>query len=90
MSYYKEQIPTIIANLKIAVSQCLNIIKQEIDDELADDKLHNALKGKRMATEDVKFYAKEIDLLTAEAKGEKLEEEKENHKNPSSKHIRIE
>lgn len=76
MSYYKEQIPEIIENLKVAVQQCLDIIKQEIDSTLADDKLHAALKGKRMATEDVKFYAKEIDLLDAESKGIVLEEQK--------------
>lgn len=88
MSFYKEQIPQIITNLKIAVKQCLNIIAQEIDADLADDKLHAALKGKRMATEDVKFYAKEIDTLQAEQDGKSLEPEVS--ENRSKKYIREE
>lgn len=86
MSYYKEQIPEIIENLKVAVQQCLDIIKQPIDSTLADDKLHAALKGKRMATEDVKFYAKEVDSLQNEALG--IEPESEGIVNKSRRHIR--
>ena len=87
MSYYKEQIPQIITNLKLAVKQCLDIIAQDIDAQLADDKLHAALKGKRMATEDVKFYAKEIDTLEAELSGKSLETET---LNKSAKYVREE
>lgn len=71
MSYYKKQIPEIIDNLKIAIDQCKEIISQNIDPTLADDKLHNVLKAKRMATEDIKFYAKEIDILNDELHGKK-------------------
>ena len=75
MGYYKEQIPAIIINLKIAVTQCMEIISQEIDATLNDDKLHAVLKAKRMATEDVKFYSKEIESLEAELSGKKNDNE---------------
>jgi hypothetical protein len=68
-TYYKQQIPSLISNIKIAINQCMDIISQEIDGTLNDDKLHAVLKAKRMATEDVKFYSKEIDLLEAELLG---------------------
>lgn len=75
MSYYKEQIPELIDKLKIAIEQCKNVISQEIDSTLNDDKLHAVLKGKRMAAEDVKFYAKEIDILQNEYLGIETESE---------------
>jgi len=73
MSYYKEQIPELIEQIKIAMQQCMSLISQEIDPTLNDDKLHAALKGKRVAVEDVKFYAKEIDALQNEMLGIELE-----------------
>lgn len=73
MSYYKEQIPDIIEKYKIAIEQCKMVISQPIDVDLADDKLHAVLKGKRMAAEDVKFYAKDIDVLESELSGKPLE-----------------
>lgn len=75
MSYYKEQIPVMIEKYKTAMKQCLDIIDQEIDGTLSDDKLHAALKGKKMAAEDAKWYAKEVDVLQNEFDG--TEEEKE-------------
>lgn len=75
MSYYKEQIPTIIEKYKTAMKQCLDIVDQEIDGTLSDDKLHAALKGKKMAAEDAKWYAKEVDVLEAELTGQKESEE---------------
>lgn len=44
-------------------------MEKDIDDSLADDKLHNVLKAKRMASEDAKYYAKEIEILENEANG---------------------
>jgi len=76
MSYYKEQIPEIIERLKTAIEQCKDVISQSIDVELADDKLHAVLKGKRMATDDAMFYAKQIDVLEAELSGKSLDESK--------------
>lgn len=70
MSYYKQNIPGIIEKCKAAMKQCLDIVDQEIDGTLSDDKLHNALKGKRMATEDAKWYAKQVDELEKEMNDE--------------------
>lgn len=77
MSYYKEKIPDIIDRLKTAIEQCLVVIAQPITTDLADDKLHAVLKGKRMASEDVKFYAKEVDILKAELEGTVIEADRE-------------
>lgn len=82
MSYYKEQIPIMIEKYKSAMSQCLDIIDQEIDGQLSDDKLHSALKGKKMAAEDAKWYAKEVDVLQDELEG-KEKEEKVTRTNPA-------
>lgn len=87
MSYYKDQIPTIIEKYKTAMTQCLDIIDQEIDSTLSDDKLHSALKGKKMAAEDAKWYAKEVDMLENELSG-KIEETEQ--KSVAKKHIRTE
>ena len=76
-SYYKDSIPRLIEQYKLAAEQCLNIVGQEIDDELSDDKLHNVLKAKRMAGEDAKYYAEQIDTLENERNGiDTTEEEK--------------
>ena len=75
MGYYKEQIPILIENIKTAIEQCHNVIKESIDIDLSDDKMHAVLKGKRMAVDDVKHYAKEVELLEAELLGVKLETE---------------
>lgn len=64
-----------IEKYKNAVEQCLEILDQEIDKALSDDKLHSALKGKKMAAEDAKFYAKEIDVLEAELNEEEAVKE---------------
>ena len=76
MSYYKEQIPELITNIKIAIDQCMAIVSQPIDADLNDDKLHAALKGKRVAVEDIKFYAKEVDILQDEYDGKVADESK--------------
>lgn len=68
-TYYKETVPKLIEKYKIVVNQCLDIIGEAIDDDISDDKLYNVLKSKRMASEDVKFYAKEIDILENDIKG---------------------
>jgi hypothetical protein len=68
-TYYKQTIPKLIGRYKKAVEQCLDIVGMDIDTELSDDKLHNVLKAKRMAGEDAKSYAQEIDILENELKG---------------------
>lgn len=82
MSFYEEQIPVMIGKYKTAMQQCLDIVDKKIEvDDLSDDKLHAVLKGKRMAAEDAKFYAKEVDVLQAELTGEK--EAAVTHSNPA-------
>ena len=53
----------------MVIDQCLLVLEEEIDKNIADDKLYNVLKSKRMASEDIKFYAKEIDVLENEING---------------------
>lgn len=72
-SHYKQTIPKLIKKYKEAIEQCLNIVGMEIDTEISDDKLHNVLKAKRMAGEDAKYYAQEIDILENEIKGKDTE-----------------
>jgi len=67
--YYKEILPRLIEKYKIVVGQCLEIIEQQIDSSISDDKLHNVLKAKRMASEDAKYYAQQIDILENEING---------------------
>lgn len=80
-SYYKETLQELIEKYKLYVKQCLDIVGDDIDDKISDDKLHNVLKAKRQAAEDAKWAAKEIDLLEKELSGEEVEEEKIRDKN---------
>lgn len=68
-TFYKDNVPRIIKQYKIAFEQCLNIIGEEIASDLNDDKIYNALRGKEKAGEQAKFYAKEIELLENEFNG---------------------
>ena len=72
-SYYKKTVPKLIEKYQTLIDQCLTIMGEEIDDELSDDKMLNVLKAKRQASEDAKYYAKEIDSLENEMNG--VEEE---------------
>lgn len=75
--YYGETKIKLIDSYKKLVEQCIKIMDMEIPDELSEDKLHNVLKGKRMASEDAKFYAKEIEQLENEQNGvETVQEDK--------------
>ncbi len=76
-NFYKDSIPELIKQYKLAHKQCLDIVGQDIDDELSDDKLHNVLKAKRMAGEDARYYAMEIDNLENEMNGVETPEEVE-------------
>lgn len=68
-TFYEEVKKELIEKYKTLVTQCFGIMEKDIDDSLADDKLHNVLKAKRMASEDAKYYAKEIEILENEANG---------------------
>ena len=79
--YYGETKIKLIDSYKKLVEQCIKIMDMEIPDDLSEDKLHNVLKGKRMASEDAKFYAKEIELLENEQNGvETVQEDKKQKK----------
>ena len=65
-TFYKDTLPRLIEKYKLALEQCLTIVGQAIEEDLKDDKMFNALKGKKEAGEQVKFYAKEIDALENE------------------------
>jgi hypothetical protein len=68
-NYYKEMIPKLIAKYEGLVEQCFEIMAEPIDTDLTGDKRFNELKSKRQASEDAKYYAKEIDLLNNELNG---------------------
>ena len=66
MSYYKTTIPKLIKELKSMVKECLKIAGDKIDTEMTDDKMHNVIKSKKMAAEQVIWASQEIDNLEAE------------------------
>lgn len=65
-TFYKDTIPRLVEKYKIALEDCLDIVGQKIDTDLNDDKIFNALKGRKEAGEQVKFYAQQIDALENE------------------------
>jgi hypothetical protein len=89
MSYYKEQVPILIESIKNTIAECYKVIDEEIDQTMSEDKRHAVLKGKRMAVDDVKFYAKEIDTLQNELDGILEETDEEKKVSASKKHVRI-
>jgi hypothetical protein len=66
MSYYKDTVPKLIKELKSMVKECLKIAGDKIDADMSDDKMHNVIKSKRMAAEQVIWASQEIDALEAE------------------------
>lgn len=66
---YIKTLERLVEKYKTAIDQCLDVISREIGEDLADEKLYNVLKAKRVAGEDVKFYAKEIQLIENELSG---------------------
>lgn len=79
MSYYKETIPELIERLKTAVSNSLDIIDSPINEELSDDKLHNVLKARRMAVEDVEHFSREIERLQNTLNGVEADKKKKQY-----------
>lgn len=74
-NYYAETVPRLIKQYKKAVERNLEIIGEILDESLTDDKLFNALKGRKEAGEQVLYYAKEIERLENELNG--VDEESE-------------
>jgi hypothetical protein len=66
MSYYKDTIPKLIKELKKMIKECLVIAGNKIDADMSDDKMHNVIKSKKMAAEQVIWASQEIDTLEAE------------------------
>jgi hypothetical protein len=80
MSYYKETVPDLILELKKMVKESLKIVGSKISTDLADDKMHNVIKSKQMAAENVLWGTQECDRLQNELDGKVIEsEEVENY-----------
>jgi hypothetical protein len=84
-NYYKEMIPKLIEKYVILVEQCFTIMTEAIDEDLTGDKRFNELKSKRQASEDAKYYAKEIDILKNEMNGVVPEADKATETEPTKK-----
>lgn len=69
ITYYKENLPLLIEELKKAVKQALEVIGRGIDEDLTGDKYVNVLRAKRQASEDVIWNLKKIDELENEVNG---------------------
>ena len=76
MSYYKETMPQLIKELKKMVKESLNIVGDKIDGDLADDKMHNVIRSKKMAAENVVWGTQEIDRLEEELNKDPNKKEK--------------
>ena len=68
-TFYKDTMPRLVEKYKSALEDCLDIVGKKVDADLNDDKIFNALKGRKEAGEQVKFYAKEIEELENEMNG---------------------
>lgn len=77
MTYFKETIPSMIDKHKKMITECLKVMGDKIQADLADDKMHNVIKSKRMAAETVEWSAKEIDRLENELNSNELDDKKE-------------
>lgn len=73
-TFYKKNLPDLIANLKTAYINTVKVIERDETVSLADDKLFNALKARKQASEDAIWYAKRIDELENELNGKEVSE----------------
>lgn len=90
-SYYKENLPDLISDLKTAVQNNRKVITQDVTGDLSEDKYVNVLKSRRMAADDTIHFLKEIDRLEAELKNKETEEEEPQDTksvHPSKRHAR--
>jgi hypothetical protein len=74
MSYYSETVPDLIRELKKMVKESLKIVGSKISTDLADDKMHNVIKSKQMAAENVLWGTQECDRLQDELEGKVTDE----------------
>jgi S-adenosylmethionine:tRNA-ribosyltransferase-isomerase (queuine synthetase) len=86
-SYYEENVPDLISDLKTAVTNNRKVITQDVTGELGEDKYVNVLKSRRMAADDTIHFLKEIDRLQNEINGVSVDENIKEKKsiNPVSK-----
>jgi hypothetical protein len=77
ISYYRENLPDLISDLKTAVQNNRKVITQAVTGDLSEDKYVNVLKSRRMAAEDTIFFLKEIDKLEDELAGREAAEDVE-------------
>jgi S-adenosylmethionine:tRNA-ribosyltransferase-isomerase (queuine synthetase) len=84
-SYYRDNLPDLINDLKEAVQNNRKVITQKVTGDLTEDKYVNVLKSRRMAADDTIHFLKEIDRLEAELNGTELEEKTEKRLNPSKR-----
>jgi len=87
-TYYKENVPLLIEKLKTSVTQTLEVIDREIDEDLSGDKFVNVLKAKRQAAEDVVWALKRIDELENELNGTEDEVEQAVSTNPAKRYAK--
>lgn len=73
-SKYEKTIEGLSDDMEYAIQQCKAILQQDIPEGMPEDKMHNVLKGKRMAAEDAVYYAKQIDKFERELNGEEENE----------------
>ena len=85
-SYYRENLPDLISDLKEAVKNNRKVITQKVTADLTEDKYVNVLKSRRMAADDTIHFLKEIDRLEDELNGrESNDEETTKRLNPSKR-----
>jgi hypothetical protein len=89
-SYYRQNLPDLIADLKVAVKNNRLVIVQDASVDLTEDKFVNVLKSRRMAADDTIHFLKEIDRLEAELENREPEEGKsdESSVHPSKRNAR--
>lgn len=77
-TYYRQNLPDLISDLKIAVNNNRSVITQSVTTDLSEDKYLNVLKARRMAAEDTIYFLKEIDKLEDELSGKTKDESTSN------------
>ena len=74
-SYYRENLPDLISDLKAAVQNNRKVIVQDVTGDLTEDKYVNVLKSRRMAADDTIHFLKKIDQLEAELENREVPEQ---------------
>lgn len=78
-TFYDENIELLIEQLKLSIPILLEIVGNDIDSDIKDDKLLNVLKAKKLATEDIEYTLRKIEELEKRLLGEDEVDENENY-----------